>query len=186
MKAVGFDNTTLSVLLNPACRIPIDPVTSKPVTQAKQRVELLVQTLAKMRQRIILPTPVIGELLTAIGPSAQQYIDIVARSRVFEIAAFDEKAAIELAFLNREVFAEQDNARSEPYQKVKIDRQIIAVLKSRNAEVIYTDDNGQYNRALLCGIKPARLHELALPPEDKQLRLALEPHEDLPQVADEA
>ena len=35
MNPVGFDNTMLSILLNPASRIPIDPATGHPVTMAK-------------------------------------------------------------------------------------------------------------------------------------------------------
>lgn len=104
MKPVGFDNTFLSILLNPHGNIPLDPQTGLPVAMAKERAEYVVETLGKSRQKIILPTPVIAELLTAIGPDAQQYITIIGRSRLFELASFDSRCAIELACLNRDVF----------------------------------------------------------------------------------
>jgi len=108
MKPVGFDNTMLSILLNPSGRIPIDPESGQPVLMAKRRAEYLVETLGKARQKIIIPTPAAAELFTAIGPNAQQYLDIIARSRLFEIASFDLRCAIELACLNRETFATLD------------------------------------------------------------------------------
>jgi hypothetical protein len=185
VRPVGFDTSTLSVLLNPHCRIPIDPATGVPVTQTRARVEILVHSLNKARQRIIPPTPVIAELLTAIGPTAQEYVDIVARSRVFEIAAFDERAAVELAILNRGVFARQDDPRAEPYQKIKIDRQILAIMKSRNVEVVYIDDRKAASRAQACGLKVVHLHELMEPAQDRQMRLALETHDDLPPIRDD-
>ena len=89
MRPVGFDNTFLSILLNPNGNIPSDPTTGKPVVMAKRRAEFLVDILGKTRQRIVIPTPAAAELLTAIGPTAQQYFDIVARSRLFEVASFD-------------------------------------------------------------------------------------------------
>lgn len=182
MCVVGFDTTILSMLLNPRSKPPDDPTTGRRIERGHERVALLVEQLAKIRHKILLPTPVIAELMAAIGPSAEQYVTIVRRSRVFEIASFDEKAAIELAFLNRDVFAAQDGAREEAYQKVKFDRQIVAVLKSRNATTIYTDDRNLSKRAQLCGMTATALHQLAPPAADTQLSLDLEPDTDLPQV----
>jgi hypothetical protein len=101
MKPVGFDNTMLSILLNLTAKIPLDPATGQPVVMAKRRAEYLVESLAKSRQKIIIPTSTQAELLTSLGPSAQQYFDIIARSRLFEIAPFDSRCAFELAYLNR-------------------------------------------------------------------------------------
>ena len=64
MKPVGFDNTFLSILLNPNGEIPLDPQTGQPVAMARRRAEYLVETLGKTRQKIVLPTPAIAELLT--------------------------------------------------------------------------------------------------------------------------
>jgi hypothetical protein len=148
MKPVGFDNTLLSILLNPNGKIPPDPATGQPVTMAKRRADHLVETLGKSRQKVILPPPACAELLTAIGPDAQEYISIVSRSRLFEVAAFDARCAIELAILNRDVFSVHDpKTPGEAYQKVKVDRQIIAIFKVAGVEFVYTDDDGMAKRA---------------------------------------
>ncbi|HEY1934794.1 MAG TPA: hypothetical protein VGG99_22540 [Acetobacteraceae bacterium] len=186
MKPVGFDNTLLSILLNPAGRIPADPTTGRTVVMAKRRAELLVETLAKSKQKIIIPTPAVAELLTAIGPTAQQYFDIIARSRLFEVASFDSRCAIELACLNRDVFSVHDPKNSaEAYQKIKIDRQIIAIFKVAGVENIYTDDAGAAKRAQLCGLVPIATHQLALPTGDRQIELEYDAPDDIPEPTDE-
>lgn len=120
MRPVGLDNTFLSLLLNPTGSVPLDPNTGQPIEFARRRAEFVVEMLGKTRQKIIIPTPAIAELLTVIGPDAQQYYDIIAGSRLFQIAPFDLKCAIELAILNRTIFAPYDpKNHTEPYQKNK-------------------------------------------------------------------
>jgi len=186
MKPVGFDNTMLSILLNPSGRIPLDPATGQPVLMAKRRAEFLVESLAKSRQKIVIPTPAQAELLTAIGPDAQQYFDIIARSRLFELASFDPRCAIELAILNRGIFAAQDLKNpSEAYQKIKVDRQIIAVFLVAGVKDVYTDDEGMVRRARLCGLNPITTAQLVLPTADMQLEMKYPAPDDIPEPIDE-
>lgn len=63
-------------------------------------------------------------------------MDIIGRSGLFEVASFDPKWAVELACLNRDVFAVHDPKDAEPYQKVKVDRQIIAIFKAAGVEYV--------------------------------------------------
>jgi hypothetical protein len=186
MKPVGFDNTMLSILLNQNGRVPLDPATGQPVVMAKRRAEYLVESLGKSRQKIVIPTPAQSELLTAIGPDAQQYFDIIARSRLFELASFDPRCAIELAYLNRGIFAAQDAKNvSESYQKIKVDRQIIAVFKVAGVEDVYTDDQGMVKRARLCGMNPIMTAQLPLPTEARQLVIRYDAPDDIPEPVDE-
>lgn len=180
MSAAAFDNTMLSILLNPDGAIPIDKSTGRPVELAKERAEAVLRDLEKSRRKIILPTPACAELLTAIGPDAQQYINIIGRSRLFEVASFDARCAAELALLNRDTFRSGDlRDRLEPYQKVKIDRQIIAICRVNGVTELYTDDGPLGNRARLCGITPIKIVEVPIPETDKQIPLELEPHEEI-------
>jgi predicted nucleic acid-binding protein len=182
MSAVGFDNTMLSILLNPNARVTDDPATKRPVEHALERAQGLLLTLEKARRKIIVPTPAAAELLTAIGPEAQQYINMVQRSRLFEVASFDPKCAHELAILNRGVFKEIDDRNStHPYQKRKVDRQIIAVCRVYNVTKIHTTDGNLCNLARLCGINPVRIEELPIPDSARQGDMfKLEPHEAIP------
>jgi predicted nucleic acid-binding protein len=181
VSAAAFDNTMLSVLLNPSGNVPCIPGTTTPIDLAKERAEGVIDAIQRDNRKIILPTPALAELLTAIGPDAQQYLDIVAKSRVFEIAAFDARAAIELAFLNRGAFRKADDANNaEPYQKRKVDRQIVAICVVTGASEIYTDDGGLAASARLCGITPISLNDCPIPTEARQRDMFLQQHDALP------
>jgi predicted nucleic acid-binding protein len=182
VSAAAFDNTMLSALLNPGGKPIRIPGTDVPVECPKERAEAAVEAIAKANRKVILPTPACAELLTAIGPDAQQYLNIVGRSRVFEVASFDARCAAELAILNREVFkAGDDRSNAEPYQKRKVDRQIIAICKVANVTDIYTDDKGLAERARLCGINPISLADCPLPDSSRQgSLLSLEQHAEIP------
>lgn len=183
---VAFDNTMLSILLNPTGDIPTDKSTGLEVSEAQARAESVVQAVQKSRRKIILPAPACAELLTAIGPDAQQYINVVGRSRVFEIGNFDARCATELALLNRDTFKAHDDKRKlEPYQKRKVDRQIIAICKVYGVTEIYTDDTGLANRARMCGITPISISEIPIPDAARQHEMKLEPHEAIPEADDE-
>jgi predicted nucleic acid-binding protein len=186
MSAVAFDNTMLSILLNPDGRIPYVEGTATPVDLAKDRAEHVVATIQKQRRKIIIPAPACAELLTAIGPTAQQYINLVSRSRIFEIGNFDARGAAELALLNRDTFHHQDrNNGAEPYQKIKVDRQIIAICRVHGVTEIYTDDKGLAKGAALCGITPIKIADCPIPDSARQGRLKLEQHEELPEPEEE-
>lgn len=186
MSAVGFDNTMLSALLNPNGKPIYLPGTATVLEMAKERAESVVAQLEKARRKIILPAPACAELLTTIGPNAQQYLNIVSRSRLFEIGNFDARCAAELALLNRGIFLTMDDQNgAEPYQKRKVDRQIIAICKVYGTTEIYTDDKGLSKAAGLCGITPVSLSEIPIPETARQGNLALEPHEELPEPEDD-
>lgn len=173
MSAAAFDNTMLSALLNP------NDVPS--VDLAKERAAHAVLSLEKARRKIIIPAPACAELLTAIGPDAEQYINTVGRSRLFEVASFDARCAAELALLNRDAFRFGDaKDGAQPYQKVKVDRQIIAICKVHGVTELYTDDQGLAKRARLVGITPIGISELPIP--EIQAELKLEPHADIPKA----
>jgi predicted nucleic acid-binding protein len=181
VSSVAFDNTFLSILLNPNGSIPYLKGTSTPVDLAKERAESVIAQIQKARRKIIIPAPACAELLTAIGPDAQQYINLISRSRVFEIASFDARCATELALLNRDTFKHQDQANGlDTYQKRKVDRQIVAICKVNGVTEIYTDDNGLASRARLCGITPIAIEEVPVPDTARQGKLQLEQHEEIP------
>ena len=183
---VAFDSTMLSTLLNPSAGVPTDPATGKPVECPKERVEGLVVKLSKAKEKIIIPAPVTAEILSVIGPANTDYLSIINRSRVFEVVPLDDKAAVELAFLNRDVFRTRDKkSKAQPHQKVKVDRQILAICKVAGCDTLYTDDKSLIGCAKLCGITTVRLCDLPIPDSARQHNLDLEPHDELPEIEDD-
>jgi len=97
----AFDADVLTLVLNDRASPPRDPTTNKPLERAKDRVDFLIETLAKEKTRIIIPTPVLAEVLVESGPEGLRYVEILQRTLVFDVAAFDKKEAIELAEITR-------------------------------------------------------------------------------------
>jgi hypothetical protein len=82
-------------------------------------------------------------------------LDILNRSRHFRIEAFDTRAAIEVAAVSRQAMdkGNKKGATLEaPWQKIKIDRQIVAIAKVNGATTIYSNDSDVAAHAKLCGI----------------------------------
>jgi len=64
---VVFDATMLSLLFRPGSPGPLDPATGARVEHADLRVAALVEQLEKARTVIIIPTPVLSEVLIKAG-----------------------------------------------------------------------------------------------------------------------
>lgn len=172
MRPIAIDATTLSIMLNPKSRLPVE--------FARERIIGFIGRAEKERRKLIIPTPATAELLTAIGPTSADYIRVINRKAVFEVRAFDDVAAMELAFLNRDVFGGLDKKNKlEAWQKIKVDRQIIAIAKVADCEQILTEDEALGNRARLCEIEPIKLADLPIPDSAKQGELRLEEHEEI-------
>jgi hypothetical protein len=93
--------------------------------------------------------------------------------------------AIGWACLNRDMFSAEDPKNpSEACQKIKIDRQIIAIFKVPSVENIYIDDAGMAKRALLCVPIPIATHQLIPPTADYQIGTERNAPDDIPEPAD--
>ena len=97
-----FDATALIHLLEPDAPAIIDPATKEPVPDAKVRFDHLVETLEQQRERIIIPTPALSEVLMHANDAMASYLEVLNNSSRFRIVPFDQRAAIELANIIRE------------------------------------------------------------------------------------
>jgi predicted nucleic acid-binding protein len=164
---VSVDAGVLSLLLYPGARPPDDPNTKKPVEKAHERIEQLIDDLLAAKERIIIPAPALSEFLVLAGESAPQYLSEIALQSHIHILPFDQMAAIELAAM--ELLARKKGNKRHPldattaWQKVKIDRQIVAISKLHQVKTIYSDDSDVRNIAEEAGIKTVSTWELSLP-----------------------
>lgn len=67
---VVFDASVLLLLLDPDASPPNDPATGQPIEHAKARIEHLIATLERQRTKVIIPTPVLSEVLVRAGADA--------------------------------------------------------------------------------------------------------------------
>ena len=171
-----FDATTLLLFLEPDASAPLDPATNEPVTNAKARIEHLIETLEKGSETIVIPTPALSEVLVHANDAGPPYLDILNTTRWFRIEPFDQRAAVELASMTREALRE-GNLRAGTQatrSKLKFDRQIIAIALTQNQTTIYSDDKDIATLAEPLGLEVIPVHALPVPPEDAQGTLQLE------------
>ena len=136
------------LLVHPDAQPPVDPQTGELVSRVPERFSFL----------------------EGAGPAV---IERLSRSARFKIADFDTVAAVELAAMTREAVRAGDKRAGveAPWQKVKIDRQIIAIAKSRGAAKIYSDDDGIMKFGSLAGIDVVPTWLMPLPPISPQAEL---------------
>lgn len=168
---VVMDANVLFLALRPEAGVPTDPNTGLPITEAKDRVEFLIETLDKSKAQIVVPTPALAELLVRAGDKGPAIVAYLNKTSVFRIAPFDEIAAVELAVLTRAALDAGDKkaGSSEPWQKIKVDRQIVAIARVERASIIYTTDASVRSYAFAQGMQAQGVHELPLRPTQTEL-----------------
>lgn len=170
---VSIDAGVLGLLLHPSAKIPNDPATGKPIEQARERIEQLIDDLDEAKERIIVSTIALSEFLVVAAEDGPQYLSDLALLAHVRVEPFDQLAAIELAAL--ELLARQSGKKrhplpdGRPWQKVKVDRQIVALARRHQCKAIYSDDGDLRSLAEDQGIKAIATWELDLPPSQTPL-----------------
>jgi hypothetical protein len=173
---VVFDATMLLLVLRPNSGRPVDSH-GAPIAQVAERIAHLVQRLERARNRIVIPTPALSEVLVRAGSAAPQIVETLGRSALFKIMPFDSLAAIEAALMTRAAIDAGDkrSGLEATWAKVKFDRQIVAIAKVARATEIYSDDSDVRSLATAEEITVIGLAELSTPPEKAQIEMQLEP-----------
>ena len=136
----AFDAGMLILMLQENAAAPLDPKSGSPINKARERVEHLKTTLAEDGYRIIIPTPALSEFLVGAGDAMDRILDELHSESCFEVAPFSERAAIEAAIATHGALklGDKRSGIDSDWQKVKVDRQIVAVAKILEVEAIYT------------------------------------------------
>lgn len=175
---VVFDTSFILLVLDPRAKAPLDPKTGETVTKATERVEYLIKNLSSSREKIIIPTPVLSEVLVYAGEATEKYLETLNTQSTFRIAPFDQKAALEAAIATRDALnrggLRVDAANPDATKtKIKFDRQIVAIAKAEGAHSVYSDDDDVHSYATRAGLKAYRTADLDTPPEDPQMKMDL-------------
>jgi len=88
---VVLDSSVLLLVLDPNAKPPNDPATGRPLNEAAERIEYLIENLAAAKEKILIPTPVLSEVLVHAGDAMQPYLDTLNEQSVFRIVPFDQK-----------------------------------------------------------------------------------------------
>ena len=167
---VAFDNTFLALLFGPLGILPIDPHTSKPVERPSERIEALIERLAREQVRILIPTPALAEFLCVADRAGSEYLERLDSTSRFQVVPFDTLAAVEVARVIRtsKALGNKRGASIASWQKVKFDRQIVAIAKVQGATEIYSDDPDIASFGREAGITVISVAELPLPPPKQE------------------
>jgi predicted nucleic acid-binding protein len=170
---VAFDNTFLTLLLDPSSDVRSNPATGSPTLYMPARLETLIDELTKRGDKLIIPAPAIAEVMCKVSPPT----DVMARLNSYkciEPYAFDQKCALTLGEISqrfgpaiREARALNEWAR----QRVKVDIQIVAVAVTYGADTLYTDDDSQATFAEICGLNVMHSWNLPISDEHRQADL---------------
>lgn len=156
----------------------------------RARLDDFVATIEKSRGKLIIPMPVLAEFLAGADHAGLEHADALEHRAYVEIAPFDRKSASECALLESAAFGRAAVAKSKgkdsaaakkdgdtaSRQKVKVDRQIVAIAKAFGAKTIISNDDGVRTHALRAGISHMKVSELPLPPSAAQRKLDLVPN----------
>ena len=138
-------NILVVMFLDEGASVPVHPETKKPVHRVKDRIVYWIEKLEQDGQKILIPTPALSEILTLAGDpeTASNILMELAGQWVFEIAPFDQVAAVEAAIqtIHARNAGSKKGKSLATWAKVKFDRQIVAIAKTRGVTAIYSNDS---------------------------------------------
>ena len=160
-----FDSTTLLYVLDPEVAVPIDPQTRQPVAHAKDRVNALIERFQQTQEVVVVPTPVLSEVLVNAGSAAEEYVATLGDNSRFRIVPFGERAAIELSIMLKQAFEKGGWRKGTKVTRaeMKFDRQILAIARVEDENHIYTDDGPMTKFAEAEGFKVTATRNIPLP-----------------------
>lgn len=133
---------------------------------ADRRIEHLNTVLEGQRSRIIIPTPVLAEVLVKRLTDSADVVQALRDAPRVDVVPFGAAAAVEAAImLNRHVPRKAERDREWSKHRLKFDLQILAIAKVEGVAAIYANDDGLLRRARAEGLKALSLGELSAPEE---------------------
>src|SRR5712671_272865 len=122
---VVIDATMLMLLFRADVPARIIDSKGKSIDHVPERLAYLVKTIEGSKSHIVIPTPVLSELLVRTTPQeTQRILEAIGSAAVFRIEPFEARAAIELALMTRGALAagNKKGGSDQSWAKVKFDR----------------------------------------------------------------
>lgn len=162
---VLFDTSVLLLAINPDAPAPPVEEAVRNAGTAAERMAHLIEQLEAGRATVLVPAPVLTELMIKADGAVAEALEVVMTSRYLQVAPFDQVAAIECGLMMRDAIP---NRRNRSKAKVKFDCQIAAIAKVQRVSVVYTDDGGIRELCRQNGLSIKGVWDLAAPPRDPQ------------------
>jgi predicted nucleic acid-binding protein len=149
----------------------LDP---KPPVDRKVRLDGLLQSIQDSRGELLIPAQVIGEYLVGAGAAGEPLLDRLMHARFVRIVSYDHRCAVETAMIGRTASQRGHKrwplGRDTAWQKVNVDRQIVATAKA-HAVGIVAEDGHISNIARAAGVDCKSIKDLPVPDSAKQMHI---------------
>jgi len=143
----------------------------------RERLNGLIKKIGAQRSYVGVPAPAFAEFLVKSDAATAAILLTFERKAALRILPFDRKAAVQCALLDRAAHATGKKrgsaAQNAPWQKIKVDRQIVAIALANNAELIVAQDGDIPSIAADAGVPATTIESLELPEWAKQGKLDL-------------
>ncbi|MEJ8815467.1 type II toxin-antitoxin system VapC family toxin [Variovorax ureilyticus] len=164
MKALIDSNALIDLL---------DPRTPR---SRSDRMKGLLEDIDKSNGKLLIPAQVVGEYIAGAGPAGQPILKALLNNRRIEVVSFDHVAATECALMDRAAVAAGGHKRAPLgrdalWQKVKVDRQIVALAKVHAVDLIVSSDGDIPKLAQAVNIRCTAVKDLALPGWAQQVHI---------------
>jgi predicted nucleic acid-binding protein len=138
-----------------------------------ERLSGLIQDLVAAKTVIGVPAPAWAEFLCGTGLGTSGVIQVLKKRSAIRILPFDEVAATELAAIDQSTRAKggKKGASKSHWQKIKVDRQILAIARVLGVTAIYTEDVDLIAEAGRLGVTVCRVGDIPLKPKQTKLDL---------------
>ncbi|RYH34532.1 MAG: PIN domain-containing protein [Alcaligenaceae bacterium] len=150
----------------------LDPRTPK---SRSDRMKGLLQDIDKTNGTLVIPAQVVGEYIAGAGPAGQAILAGLLRNRRIEVVSFDHVAATECALMDRAAHATGNKraplGREALWQKVKVDRQIVALARVHAVDLIVSSDEDILKIAKAVDIRCTAVKNLPLPGWAQQVHI---------------
>lgn len=128
----------------------------------EERFDYLLEQLSNADAEIIIPAPVLAEVLSARHANQGTIIDLVDDADNMFISPFDARQSIEFGYLFRNSERDPEDSRNA----FKFDLLILACAKVQGVSVIYTADKNLRRKAKRMGIQAYSFQDLDRAPSD--------------------
>ena len=136
----------------------------------RARLDHLLGQVAAVGGKVIIPAPAFAEFLVGIDEAAAEWLNVLERKRSILVAPFDKRAAFECSLLDKAAIGQGDKrgGRKDEWQRIKVDRQIVAVARVNQATMMIAEDGGLRSTATTAGLQARRIGDLEIPDSARQ------------------
>ena len=127
----------------------------------------LLEDIDRTNGQLIIPVQAVGEYISGADQAGQEVLAKLLGNRRIKVANFDHVAAVECAMMDKAAIASGNKraplTREVSWQKVKVDRQIVAIARVLKVNRIISSDGDIPKIATAVGMPCIAVEELPLP-----------------------